>query len=49
MHYVYGGLALGAVLSPWFYAPSDARRRLAWFVGATLLAAVLAARAYMTS
>jgi hypothetical protein len=49
MHYVYGALALGAVLAPWFYAPDEARRRLAWFAGATLLAALLAARAYMTS
>jgi hypothetical protein len=49
LHYLYGFLALGAVLSPWLYAPADPRRRLAWFVGATLLAALLAARAYMTS
>jgi hypothetical protein len=49
MHYVYGALALGAVLAPWFYAPEEPRRRLAWFGGATLLAAVLAARAYMTA
>jgi len=31
------------------YAPPDPRRRLAWFAGATLLAAVLALRAYMTA
>jgi hypothetical protein len=42
-------LALGAALAPWFYAPVEPRRRLAWFGGATLLAAVLAARAYMTA
>ena len=28
---------------------ADPRRRLAWFAGATLLAAVLAVRAYMTA
>ena len=49
LHYLYGTLALGAVLAPWMYAPSEPRRRLAWFVGATLLAALLAGRAYMTS
>ena len=49
LHYAYGTLALGAVLSPWFYAPEEPRRRLVWFVGATLLAALLAGRAYMTS
>jgi len=48
LHYVYGFLALGAVLSPWLYAPADPRRRLAWFVGATLLAGALATRAYTT-
>ena len=49
LHYVYGALALGAVLSPWVYAPQEPRRRLSWFVGTTLLAALLAARAYVTS
>jgi hypothetical protein len=49
LHYLYGTLALAAVLSPWLYAPPDARRRLAWFAGATLVAAALAVRAYMTS
>jgi len=49
LHYLYGTLALGAVLSPWLYAPIEPRRRLAWFVGASLLAALLATRAYMTS
>jgi hypothetical protein len=49
LHYVYGTLALVAVLSPWMYAPPEPRRRLAWFVGATLVAALLAGRAYMTA
>jgi hypothetical protein len=49
VHYMYGSLAVLAVAWPWLYAPPDPRRRLAWFAGATLLAAVLAARAYMTA
>ena len=49
LHYLYGALSLAAVLSPWLYAPREPRRRLAWFVGATLVAAALAVRAYMTS
>jgi ABC-type spermidine/putrescine transport system permease subunit II len=49
LHYLYGTLALGAILAPWLYAPADPRRRLAWFAGATLVAAVLAVRAYMTA
>jgi hypothetical protein len=49
LHYLYGVLALGAVLSPWLYAPREPRRRLAWFAGATLVAAALAVRAYLTS
>jgi hypothetical protein len=49
LHYVYGTLALAAVLAPWIYAPLEPRRRLAWFVGATLLAGALATRAYLTS
>ena len=49
LHYLYGSLALGAVLAPWFYAPDEPRRRLAWFAGASLLAALLAGRAYMTA
>jgi hypothetical protein len=49
LHYVYGILSLAAVLAPWLYAPSEPRRRLAWFVGATLLAGLLAGRAYLTS
>ena len=49
LHYLYGTLALLAVLAPWFYAPPEPRRRLAWFAGATLLAGALATRAYMTA
>jgi hypothetical protein len=49
LHYVYGSLALGAVLAPWLYAPTDPRRRLAWFAGASLLAGALAVRAYTTA
>jgi hypothetical protein len=48
LHYLYGTLALVAVLAPWLYAPSDRRARLAWFTGATLAAGALAVRAYMT-
>src|SRR5947199_3215971 len=48
LHYVYGSLALLAVLSPWLYAPHERRSRLAWFAGATLVAGALAVRAYMT-
>ncbi len=49
LHYAYGTLALLAALSPWLYAPAEPRRRLAWFVGATVLAGALATRAYLTS
>jgi hypothetical protein len=49
LHYLYGTLALLAALSPWIYAPPVPSRRLLWFVGASLVAAGLAARAYMTS
>jgi hypothetical protein len=49
VHYMYGALAVLAVAWPFFYAPPDPRRRLVWFGGATLLAAVLAVRAYMTA
>ena len=49
LHYAYGTLALVAVLAPWMYAPADPRRRLAWFTGATLLAGMLAVRAYTTA
>jgi hypothetical protein len=49
LHYAYGTIALAVVLAPWFYAPRDQRRRLAWFSGTSLVAAALAVRAYMTS
>jgi hypothetical protein len=49
VHYMYGSLALLAVAWPWFYGPSEPRRRLVWFGGATLMATVLAVRAYMTA
>ena len=49
LHYAYGTLALAAVLAPWLYAPEEPRRRLAWFGGATHVAAALAVRAYLTS
>lgn len=48
LHYAYGAIALGVVLSPWFYAPPEARRRLLWFAGTALLAGALATRAYLT-
>lgn len=48
LHYLYGTLALGAVLAPWFYAPAAGPRRLLWFAGLTALGGALAARAYMT-
>jgi len=49
LHYAYGTFALLAVLSPWLYAPSEPRARLLWFAIATLLAAALAVRAWMTA
>src|SRR3954453_11040665 len=49
LHYAYGTFALLAVLSPWLYAPEDPRARLLWFAVATLLAAALAVRAWMTA
>lgn len=49
LHYLYGALALGAVLSPWLYAPPVPVRRLAWFTGATLLATALGVRAYVSA
>ena len=49
LHYVYGTLALAAVLAPWFYAPTDPRRRLAWFSLTSVLAGALAVRAYTTA
>jgi hypothetical protein len=48
LHYLYGTLALGAALTPWFYAPAEGPRRLLWFAGTTGLAAALGARAFMT-
>jgi hypothetical protein len=48
LHYLYGTLALGAVLAPWFYAPAAGTRRLLWFAGLTALAGTLAVRAFMT-
>lgn len=49
LHYAYGTFALAAVLSPWLYAPSAPRARLAWFAGAFLVAAALGVRAWMTA
>jgi hypothetical protein len=49
LHYAYGTLALCAVLAPWFYAPTEPRRRLLWFAGATLVAGALGVRAYLTA
>ena len=49
LHYLYGGLALAAVLSPWLYAPPVPAKRLLWFTGATLFAAALSIRAYTTA
>jgi hypothetical protein len=49
LHYAYGTFALLAVLSPWLYAPEDPRARLLWFAIATLLAAALAVRAWVTA
>jgi len=49
LHYAYGTFALLAVLSPWLYAPVDPRARLLWFAIATLVAAALGVRAYMTA
>jgi hypothetical protein len=49
LHYAYGTFALLAVLAPWLYAPDEPRRRLLWFAGATLVAAALAVRAFMTA
>jgi hypothetical protein len=49
LHYAYGTFALLALLSPWLYAPSEPRARLLWFAVATLAAAALGVRAYMTA
>lgn len=48
LHYVYGSLALGAILAPWMYAPAAGPKRLLWFAGTSLVAAALAVRAFMT-
>lgn len=48
LHYVYGSLALGAILAPWMYAPAQGPKRLLWFAGTSLVAAALAVRAFMT-
>ena len=37
------------MLSPWLYAPTEPRARLLWFAVATLVAAALGVRAYMTA
>ena len=49
LHYAYGTFALLAVFAPFLYAPDEPRARLLWFAIATLLAAALAVRAYMTA
>ena len=49
LHYAYGTFALLAVLSPWLYAPPEPRARLLWFAIATLVAAALGVRAWMTA
>ena len=49
LHYAYGTFSLLCVLSPWLYAPSEPRRRLTWFAVATLVAAALGVRAWMTA
>jgi len=48
LHYAYGALALGVALSPWFYAPEAAPKRLVWFAVGALVAGALAVRAFMT-
>ncbi len=48
LHYLYGVLALGVILSPWLYAPPVPVRRLMWFTGACLVGSALAIRAYTT-
>lgn len=49
LHYLYGSLSLAAMLAPWMYAPSEPRKRLLWFAGSGLVAALLAGRAYMSA
>jgi hypothetical protein len=48
MHYLYSALAIGVALAPWFYAPESGPRRLLWFAGTSLLAGILAVRAFQT-
>jgi hypothetical protein len=48
LHYTYGALALGLVLTPWFYAPGTGPRRLLWFAVTTLVAGALGVRAFMS-
>lgn len=49
LHYLYGSLSLAAILAPWMYAPQDPRKRLLWFAGSAVVAALLAGRAYMSA
>ena len=49
LHYLYGALSLAAMLAPWMYAPKEQRKRVLWFAGSALVAAALAARAYMSA
>jgi hypothetical protein len=49
LHYAYGVFALLAVFAPFLYAPEEPRARLLWFGIATLVAAALGVRAYMTA
>src|SRR5437870_12735777 len=49
LHYLYGSMALGAALVPWFYAPAQGPKRLLWFSGMLLLAAALAVRPFVTA
>jgi hypothetical protein len=49
LHYAYGIFALLAVFAPFMYAPDEPRSRLLWFAIATLVAAALGVRAYMTA
>ncbi len=49
LHYLYGSLSLAAILAPWMYAPKEPRKRLLWFAGSSLVAALLAGRAYMSA
>src|ERR1700704_221307 len=48
LHHACGPFALLAVLAPWLYAPSEPRARLLYFALASLVAAALGVRAYMT-